>query len=272
LLVFFVFSSSKAQQSISVNFDYNEAQIRADARNSLDSFINQRNKIDWKKGIKLTGHCDARGSDEYNIRLSESRVQAVRSYLTQHQITDSSITSIQALGERQPLNKNRTETEMAINRRVEILYHLLPVVVEKSKPANETLAQQLKDTSVKVGGKLVLKNLNFEGGRHVLLPWSVPVLQELLQILKNSPSLKIAIEGHVCCAQGSVDGLDIDTKTYNLSVNRAKVVYDYLVDNGIDPARLEWDGYGNKYPIIYPEITESDRTTNRRVEIRIIQK
>ena len=254
-----------------VYFDYKKSDIKVETKNTLDSFLKQKQLLLSNPGISLSGHCDPRGSNDYNDSLSQSRINAVKEYLITNGIAVTIIKSEQALGKREPLNANSNEDEMALNRRVEISFQIAAPVAEVKKPEVKTLAEQIKDTSVKVGTNLVLKNLNFEGGRQILLSNSLPVLEELLETLKNTPSLHIAIEGHVCCAQGSPDGLDEDTKTYNLSVNRAKVVYDYLVRNGIDPARLSWDGYGNRYPIT-EERTEAERTINRRVEIKIVSK
>jgi outer membrane protein OmpA-like peptidoglycan-associated protein len=80
--------------------------------------------------------------------------------------------------------------------------------------------------------------------------------------MKANPKLKIAIEGHICCATS--DDL-------NLSGMRAKVVYDYLVNNGISGNRLSHQGFGSSRPIIpLPETTEEERIQNRRVEVRIL--
>jgi outer membrane protein OmpA-like peptidoglycan-associated protein len=66
--------------------------------------------------------------------------------------------------------------------------------------------------------------------------------------------------------------MDLDTNTLELSLNRAKAVYQYLADNGIDAARLSYKGFGHKHPLVYPEDTEEKRTTNRRVELKITKR
>ncbi len=263
----------KSQEKMQVYFEYNRDEITAATAARLDSFINTNILAAAIVSIDLSGHCDARGSDELNDRLSGERIKSVKTYFILKGIPADRIKSETAMGKRQPINENSNEEEMALNRRVEIILQKpLPVEVQEKKDPAITITQQLNDTSAPVGRTLILRNLNFHGGRHVLLPGSLPVLEELLSALKNNPSLEISIEGHVCCAQGSIDGLDTDTRTFNLSVNRAKMVHDYLVSNGIDSSRLSWDGYGNKYPIIPYEVTESDRITNRRVEIKVLKK
>ena len=101
----------------------------------------------------------------------------------------------------------------------------------------------------------------------------MPALKELLTILQERPTLVIEIQGHICCGQNEpADGMDIDTNERALSLNRAKAVYNFLVLNGIAEERLSYKGFGYTQPIINPEITETDKTTNRRVEIKIIKK
>ncbi|MCX6319667.1 MAG: OmpA family protein [Bacteroidetes bacterium] len=140
-------------------------------------------------------------------------------------------------------------------------------------PSNANLRKQINDTASKAGTNIVLKNLNFEGGRHYFLPESLPILEELLQVMKENPKLVIRVEGHVCCLDNSEDGMDIDLNQNNLSVTRAKAVRDYLIQNGISTSRVSYTGLAHTQPIYpYPEKTEEEQTANRRVEIRIIKK
>jgi flagellar motor protein MotB len=52
-----------------------------------------------------------------------------------------------------------------------------------------------------------------------------------------------------------------------VSEKRAKAVYDYLTKNEIDSSRLNFKGFSNTIPLIYPEITDEDSQRNRRVDI-----
>ena len=127
--------------------------------------------------------------------------------------------------------------------------------------------------SAKAGSRIVFKNLEFEGGRHILLTSSVPQLESLLAALRSNPSLKIAIEGHICCIEGKGDGLDFDTDEYNLSDQRAKTVYDFLISNEIYNKRLKYKDFRHLSPIFpYPEKNSTEQTANRRVEIVILEK
>lgn len=129
--------------------------------------------------------------------------------------------------------------------------------VQKEEPE---LARQV--TTAKKGDRLVLRNVGFVGGIDKVLEESMPALHDLLQIMKDRPTLKIEIQGHICCYHGDMD---------NLSVRRAKTVYTYLVENGIDKKRLSYKGFGGSKPIyMMPELDEKERQANRRVEIQIV--
>jgi len=56
-----------------------------------------------------------------------------------------------------------------------------------------------------------------------------------------------------------------------LSQNRAKAVYQYLVNGGISPIRLVYKGYGETQPIL-PNTSDENRSKNRRTEFKIIAK
>ncbi len=127
-------------------------------------------------------------------------------------------------------------------------------------------------TKYDVGDKFALESLHFIGGRHKLLPESMPPLKNLLKVMKENPTLHILIIGHICCEPDiSIDGYDYDTHTQNLSYNRAKEIYEYLVRNGIDGKRMDFKGMGGKEKIYPYETTEEQRTANRRVEIEVVE-
>ena len=99
-----------------------------------------------------------------------------------------------------------------------------------------------------------------------VVPQSQPVLYELLCAMQENPSLKIEIQGHICCQTEGDNDL-----TY-LSTQRAKIIYNYLVRKKIDRKRLSYKGYGNTQPIYpIPEKNEEERDANRRVEILIVE-
>lgn len=260
-------TTAAQQEKLIVYFDFDKASITAESAARLDSLI----QAGGLNQVELKGHCDKIGPDVYNDKLSVKRAVAVKNYLSKKGFSNSIIGSTEGFGEHQPVNQNTDDAERAYNRRVEIWIQR-GTASATSKTETRTLTQQIKDTTAtKTGSNIVLQNMNFEGGRHVLLSQSIPVLQELLQIMKDNPKLIIEIHGHICCTLDP-DGLDHDLGTVDLSVQRAKAIYTYLVDNGIDASRLSYRGYGSTRKIYAFEQSEFERTQNRRVEIKIVKR
>lgn len=266
---------AQKHDKFTVNFDFNKNDITPATAARLDSFIIALQSKPASYTIELFGHCDSVGTNEYNDALSQRRVMAVKNYLTGKGFQQAVIVMEQALGKREPLNDNATEYERFLNRRVEVALnsHEAPMVIREEKPVEKTITAIVEDTATKIGSKITLRDLNFLGGRHFLLPQSMPVIQELVDLMKKNPPLEISIEGHVCCLPDKSDGMDFDMGTYNLSEMRAKMVYEQLIRNGIAARRLSYQGFGHRFPIIpYPETTDEERITNRRVEIKIVNK
>ncbi len=276
LLLLFVTVSNAQTRSFAVHFDLDKFNLTADATASLDSFINAHGK---NIKVKLYGHTDIMAGYEYNDALSLKRTHAVKNYLVSKGFIATDIVEEKGFGKRRPLNRNHGETEMYLNRRVEILVEgeedvAADSTIEKSVAiTGKSLEQAIADTQTKAGTNIVLKNMNFYGGTHVIIPESFPVLLELAEVMKKNPSLEIAVEGHICCQEGDADGFDIGTRTVNLSENRAREICLYLSKNGIASARLKYKGFGHQQPLTpYPEKTEEERKNNRRVEIKILKK
>ena len=91
-----------------------------------------------------------------------------------------------------------------------------------------------------------------------LRPDAYPILQEVVNFLKENPDVHATVEGHAC-------KLGFDSVNQPLSERRAKAVYDYLRAHGISYERLEARGYGSKRPKVSNE-TEYGRRQNRRIE------
>ena len=272
LLTAMITSHAQNKNTFAVHFDLDKFNLTADATASLDSFIST-NKTDSTK-IKLYGHTDIMADYEYNDALSLKRTNTVKNYLVQRGFKASNIIEERGFGKRRPLNSNHGELEMYMNRRVEIMVEGNNISETVKIPCDEkTLTEAIEDTATMEGTNIVLKNMNFYGGTHVIIPESVPTLLELVMVMKKNPKLEIAVEGHICCQDGPGDGIDMGTRTANLSENRAKEICYYLSKNGIASARLQYKGFGHSTPLTpYPEKTEEERTQNRRVEIKILKK
>lgn len=110
------------------------------------------------------------------------------------------------------------------------------------------------------GNSIILKNVNFDFDSYRLLPDADTVLKTLYSYLRDNPDIRITISGHTD---------DTGTEDYNhvLSVNRAKSVRNWLINNGIDSTRLQFAGFGKSIPLV-KENDEKSRALNRRVEVK----
>lgn len=258
-------------------FATNQYRLTAISQETLDSLLNN---LPPGALISLCGHCDYRASNGYNLRLSNKRVNTVKNYLLQNGLQPRHLANMEGFGESKPWTTSKNPTQLYKNRRVDVT-----VLLPETSVVNEldgqridttpvrTLQSFVADSNTQKGSSIVLRNMNFYGGTHVILPESLSVLLELLEVMKQHPQLEIAVEGHICCMDGVQDGLDIGTRTYNLSENRAWEICKYLTKNGIAANRLKYKGFGHAQPLFpYPEKSESERSQNRRVEIRILKK
>lgn len=115
---------------------------------------------------------------------------------------------------------------------------------------------------VKEGESIILRNIFFATDSFNLLPQSKAELEQLVNFMRVNPGLVIEISGHTD---------NVGTAQYNqlLSERRARSVYDFLVNAGIDPRRLQYKGYGALNPVSTND-DEQGRALNRRTEMRVI--
>jgi len=121
---------------------------------------------------------------------------------------------------------------------------------------------------VEVGESVAIKNLYYVGNRAILLKSSEPELPKVLKFMQLNSKIKIEIEGHINLPFKTSE--QMTPAQWDLSTNRAKLVFDYLLENNISKERMSYQGYGNKF-MVYPKARdERKQAMNRRVEIKII--
>ena len=98
-------------------FEYDADELRDDARASLDAKIAILNANPGLR-IRVAGHCDERGSDEYNIALGRRRAEAAKRYLTDRGI-DASRIETASFGRERPAVQGASEEAWSKNRRDE---------------------------------------------------------------------------------------------------------------------------------------------------------
>jgi outer membrane protein OmpA-like peptidoglycan-associated protein len=120
---------------------------------------------------------------------------------------------------------------------------------------------ELEIEKLKSGKSIILKNVNFEFNSFNLQWGSDLILKELKNFLIEKPEVRIEITGHT-------DDVGNDAYNLTLSVNRAKSVYLWLINNGIAMERLTYKGLGKNQPL-YQTPDEKLKALNRRVEVKI---
>ena len=110
-------AEAKARLStFAVYFDFDSADLRADALPVLDQAAGTL-KANKTVKILLSGHCDERGTADYNLALGQRRAETVRQYLSEKGVPAGTLETV-SMGEEEPADKGHDENAWAKNRRV----------------------------------------------------------------------------------------------------------------------------------------------------------
>lgn len=112
------------------------------------------------------------------------------------------------------------------------------------------------------GIKTTLKNIFFDTDQYTLRTKSKTELERIIKFLKDNPTIKVSIGGHT-------DDIGSDVYNKQLSLQRAKSVYAYLVQQGVAEKQLEYKGYGKEKPLV-PNDSEANRQINRRIDFTVL--
>ena len=247
-LVFFGFSQQKTH---TIYFDTDLSKVTNIEKNRLLSFVATLSEKPILS-VEIFGFCDDVGASSYNMALSKKRAEEIKKILLFNLIDEKLITNVDGKGELlyKTVAASSPERIRALNRKVEL---------------SVTLSQEVKlenEPKLVKGSSLVIEDLLFLTGYSYLTPSSKKSLDLAFEKIKDLP-FSFVIQGHVCCTSGQKDAIDRATKKRNLSVVRAKFVYDYFLEKGIDSKRMTFEGLGHQFPLGgRPE-------QDRRVEILI---
>jgi outer membrane protein OmpA-like peptidoglycan-associated protein len=275
-----------SQKQFSIFFDSDKFDPTPKEMGRLSQWITANGKV---KIVGIYGFTDEDGTSGYNDTLAQKRINTVMS-LVRGKVKTRDDFKTRSFGELHVHSKTKAE-----NRKVTLFYleeadlpreNEILGIKEKPKPTPvpkvtdypEKMVFENPDGSkteykmdvefmkkvstAQVGEKVKVENLNFKINTFIVVPESRGKMYELLTVLKSNPSMKVEIQGHLCCMP--VDRLDLSTQ-------RAKAINNFLVANGIDGERLTYKGFGSTQPIFaIPEKDEPQRAANRRVEILIV--
>ncbi|MCF6130489.1 OmpA family protein [Flavobacterium sp. AS60] len=283
------------QNKLDVFFDFNKDVPNEASQIKINQWV-----LDNKSAeiIKVLGYTDSVDDSKYNKDLAMRRVNSMVEFFNKNSIKVSDKVALKSFGEDFKYSKNQSE-----NRKVEVFYNLikeknpdtknvqtipdgpfgrgrvkeataletkeeediLEVADKVTLVEEERSALESKFDKAKKGDIVRINNINFYFNSERVMDESLPLLDELLDIMMNNPKLSIEIHGHICCNPNPND-----TK---LSYRRALVILKYLTKYGVDVKRLAFRGYGSSDPIYkIPERNLKERAANRRVEILIVNK
>jgi outer membrane protein OmpA-like peptidoglycan-associated protein len=130
------------------------------------------------------------------------------------------------------------------------------------KKEHEPLVLDIYLEPVRAGAKDILNNLFFATGEFKLENKSKTELDKLIGFLNENKSLRMEISGHT-------DDIGKDEDNLELSRKRAKSVYDYLLNAGVNANRLKYAGYGETQ-FVAPNTSDKNRQLNRRIEFKVL--
>ncbi|WP_258541030.1 OmpA family protein [Parvicella tangerina] len=252
---------------MSVFYESNEYELTKEQKAEIINFLDKPNL----ENIELYGFADTLGNIQANQRISELRVAGVKELILEWYQNVLIITK--ASGEKQHQgvqfdNQRRVDIVLTyqLEKHEKKIKKIEPIEDVKDSTTKKVQVPDLsqRDVFYETFGssdRIVIENLLFEPGTTDFLHGNTPnELYYLVDLMDSIQTMKIHIEGHVCC---------IDDK--KLSKERAKTVYFFLRANGIDKSRMTFKGYSNSSPRV-KELTKEDEKLNRRVEIVITER
>jgi len=194
---------------IEIKFPFNVSDLPPSVSTFLDEYANML-KSNSYLSIEVGGHTDSKGTQSYNLTLSDQRAKNVYDYLV-NQGVDTSQLSYKGYGETDLKNKKDGLNEE--NRRIEF---------------------KIKKISYQI---------NFKKNSSVISRTDKKILNDIRQILSSDKQILVEIGGHADKGTGT------DFVNDNISHLRSQSVYNYLKDNGMDMTNITFKGYGSSIPI-----------------------
>ena len=234
----------------SVYFDTDTYNLTKTEKTRLQKFLSSLAKDQVLK-IEIYGFCDDRGTENYNLTLSQKRADEIKKIFSKASFFPEKIVSVDGKGELLLNIIDETDPSVirALNRRVDVVISY----PEKDSGKMNSIPEN----------KMILENVLFITGYSYLTRSSKKILDQVSEALKNE-TFSFIIQGHVCCTEGALDAVDKKTNKRNLSVARAKYVYDYLLKKGVKKSRMTYEGLAHMFPL------GGSEDKDRRVEILII--
>lgn len=238
------------------------ARFKSDIYPELDKIIEIIN-VDPASLWRIEAHVDNQLDQNQAKLLTLERAKAVYDYFIIRGVQQNRL-RYYGLGGNLPLTGNNTEEGRRINRRVMIIKEstTLPAVVINDETESSEKPSEETDTGKESFNQFILRGDDtFEGKTNRLNTIAIFLLDEIVSYIQEQPESRWKIEGYT-----DNDGSEAFLK--QLSLDRAKAVYDYLVNQGINPGQLTYEGFGSSSPIANNDSIEGRRTNRRVIIIR----
>lgn len=262
LFISLIAFSQEEEEVHSIFFEFDKYDLKEEQANAVVAFVS---KIDTTRieSIQIFGYCDDRGKDAYNYTLSTNRANTVKNKLIDRGIKSKIIITLEGKGRimlDEDMQTNVPEARSK-NRRVDVVVNFKPVVIEDLKIPG--VYSSIKKDRI-VGDRIYLDHVLFERGSSQLTYKAKKELDRIALELHKYKNIHFEIQGHVCCTPTfQKEAVDRDTKKRELSINRAKRVYNYFLMKRISKTRMTFKGYGNTQSL------KKGSTLDRRVELLI---
>ena len=256
---------AQSNQQHVVYFETDKYVVPETEKNRLLFFI-QKLAVKKIKKISIYGFCDDRGSDQYNLVLSQNRADKIKQLFSENKINKQLISNVDGKGEilLKIVSTEDLNVIRGLNRKVEINVEYSNNKIEVKKDSIDERKKPITlESDLRVGDNITLNNILFRTGYSYILKESIPDLEKIARILNRKKEVYFTIKGHVCCTANGRDAIDRGTGKRNLSLASARYIFSYLIKSGIAKKRMKYIGLKHKYPL------GGDSKFDRRVEIEI---
>jgi len=151
---------------------------------------------------------------------------------------------------KQMLMEFKADGYLSVNKTITETMQLLEVIEVPLEP-------------LETGNTITLENVLFYRTTANFIEGSETELNLVVEMMQENPEVKIFLKGHT-------DNVGNATLNLHLSKERVRSVKEYLIERGIDAARIDGEGYGGFKPIASNDFEET-RKLNRRVEFEVIR-
>lgn len=245
IIVFLSFGALSAQEKKigTVYFEFDKFNIDEIQQQLVEDFVRQLDTT-TVESIQIYGYCDDRGNNNYNLKLSENRVNTIKKILVANGFNKNKIVIIEGKGRVivDDFSGGSLDDIRSKNRRVDLL-------IVKKNSFGKGIYTSFQDKH-EVGDRIYLENIFFDLGSSNLTLSSQKELDKIVLILQKNKEIQFEILGHVCCTPNIYkDAIDRATKERKLSLNRAKCVFKYLISKNVSSLRMLYKGLGNQFPL-----------------------